>query len=156
MNDIEIRTRTGLHNLPFEKKFKILRHTSNQAGRTRDSSEQRIHSANKAWWRDAMIYRSKDVPSRVKCRNMVDQVHSVFCSGSENWPWSDAILDRSKGLEAKAMRRLFRFKRKEDEMLTGYCTRKATAARAIWKTMKLPFLSEMSAEKRVESHGMYL
>ena len=43
------------------------------------------------------------------------------------------------------MRRLFRFMRKEDETVTGYCTRTARAARTISNKMKLPFLSEMIA-----------
>ena len=37
------------------------------------------------------------------------------------------------------MRRLFEFKRKEDEMLKGCCMRTARAARIIWKKMKLSF-----------------
>ena len=49
------------------------------------------------------------------------QVCSVFCLGSENWSWSQAILDRIEGCDTKAMRRLFRFKKKVDEDFTGYC-----------------------------------
>ena len=52
-------------------------------------------------------------------------------------------MDRIKGREA--MRRLFRFMRKEDETVTGYCTRTARAARTMWNKMKLPFLFEMIA-----------
>ena len=61
MNDIDIRTTTGLHKLPFEK-FKIPGCTFKQAGRTQDSQELRMQTANKAWWRDVKIDRSKDVP----------------------------------------------------------------------------------------------
>ena len=134
-----MRTRTGLHQLPFEEKFKILGHIFNQAGRTQDSLEERMQSANKAWWRDVKIYRSKDVPWRVKCMVMLEHVYSVFCFGSESWSWSRAILDRMKGWETKAMRPFFRLKRKEDETLAGYCTRTVRAANTIWKKMKLPF-----------------
>ena len=38
---VTIRTRTGMHTLPFEKKFKILGYNFNQA--------RRLQSANKAW-----------------------------------------------------------------------------------------------------------
>ena len=64
-----------------------------------DSLDERMYSANKACWRDAKIYRSIDVPWRVKCRRMAEQVDSANCFGSESW-------------ETKTMRRLFRFKRK--------------------------------------------
>ena len=53
------------------------------------------------------IYRSKNVLSRVKCRRMVEHVCSVFCFGRENWFWNQAILDRIKGWETKATKRLF-------------------------------------------------
>ena len=43
------------------------------------------------------IYRSKDVPWRVKCKRMVEQVYGVFCFESANWSWRQAILDRIKG-----------------------------------------------------------
>ena len=46
-----------------------------------------------------------------------EQVKSVLCFGSESWSWIKAILD--KGCETEAMRRVFRFERKEDETLTG-------------------------------------
>ena len=46
-----------------------------------------------------------------------EQVNSVLCFGSESWSWIKAILD--KGCETEAMRRVFRFNRKDDETLTG-------------------------------------
>ena len=63
-----------------------------------------MQSASKTWWMDLKVYRSKDVPWRVKCRRMVSQVHSVFCFGSENGCWS----------ETKALSRLFKMKNMED------------------------------------------
>ena len=81
------------------------------------------------------------MPWRVKCRRMVKHLHCVSCFGSENWSWSQA-----RGCETKAMRRLFRSKKKEDENFTGYCQRTARAVRTIWTKMKLPFLSEVIAE----------
>ena len=68
---------------------------------------------------------------------MVVHVCSVFCLGSENWSWSQAILDRIEGWETKAMRRLFRFKKKVDEDFTGHC--QGTASRTISTEMTLPY-----------------
>ena len=56
---------------------------------------------------------------------------------------SQAILDRIEGWETRAMSRLFRFKRMEDETLAGYCTR---AARTIWTKTNTSFLSETTPE----------
>ena len=58
--------------------------------------EERMQSANKACWKDVKIYRSKDVPWRVKCRRMVEIVYSVFCFGIDNRSWSQKTLDRIK------------------------------------------------------------
>ena len=59
--------------------------------------KKKMQSANEAWWRDVKIDRSRDVPWRVKCRRMLDQVCSVLCFASENWCWSQTVLDRIKG-----------------------------------------------------------
>ena len=75
--------------------------------------------AKKAWWRYVKIYRSKDVPWRVKSRRMVEHVQSVFCLG-EILSRSQAVLDRIEGWETEAMRRLFRFKKEEDETKADY------------------------------------
>ena len=115
----------------------------NQPRRTQHRLEERLQSVDRAWWRDVKILRSKGVPWRVECRRIVEQVYSVFCFGSENWSWRGAILDRMKGREAT--RRLFRFMRKDDETVTGFCSRTARAARTISNKMKLPFLFEMIA-----------
>ena len=48
--------------------FKILGFFMNSQGKTKDFLEERMHIANKAWWRDVKIHRSKDVSWKVKCR----------------------------------------------------------------------------------------
>ena len=57
---MSISTVTGEHRLPFEKiqdsEMYLL-----PAGEMQDSLEERMQRANKAWWRDAKNYRSKDV-----------------------------------------------------------------------------------------------
>ena len=52
-------------------------------GETQDCLEDRMQHANKAWWRD------------VKCRRMVEHLHSAFCLGSEHWSWSHARLGQT-------------------------------------------------------------
>ena len=75
----------------------------------------------KAWYKDVKIYRSKDVPWRVKCKRMVDKVFSVFCVGSENGCWSQMVLDRIKGWETNVLGSLLKTKRMEDDcFLLGF------------------------------------
>ena len=75
-----------------------------QDGR-KDCLEERIQHANMAWWRDVKIHRSKDVPSRVKCRRMVEHVYSVFCFGSEKvGPGVKPSWTESKDGKQKTMR----------------------------------------------------
>ena len=81
----------------------------NRQGKAHEGIEQRELTANKAWWKDVKIYRSNDVPWRVKCRRMVEHVFCVFCFGSENLSWTQKTFDRIKEWETKAMNRLFRF-----------------------------------------------
>ena len=76
--DLSMGTKTRSRRFPVEEKFKILGFTMNRQGKTHECLEERMQSANKAWWRDGKIYRSKDVPWRVKCGEMVEHVYSVF------------------------------------------------------------------------------
>ena len=83
MEDIESSTRTGQHRVPFKIYRKILVYTLNQARKTQDGLEN-MQNANKAWWRDVKIYRSKDVPWKRKMqkigsttvRNKKEQIRS--------------------------------------------------------------------------------
>ena len=60
-----------------------------------------MQSANKALWRDAKISRCKKMPWKIKCQRVFVRVYSVFCSGCENWSWSQARMDRIRGWETK-------------------------------------------------------
>ena len=131
--DMIIRTAARENRLPFLTKFKILGHCFHCEGKMQDCVEERMQCANKARWRNVKIYRSKDVPWRVKCRRMVEQVCSVFCFGSENGCWSQAVVDRIKGRETKVVRTLLRMRKMEDETMQGYCVRTARTARPVWK-----------------------
>ena len=51
-------------------KFKILK--------SFDAVEERMHSADKAFWKDLQKYKSKDVPWKIKCQRLVDHIYAVF------------------------------------------------------------------------------
>ena len=114
--------------------------TMNRQGKTYEGLEERMQSSNKAWWKDAKNYRCKDVPWRVKCRMMVEQVHSVFFLGCENWSWTQRAFDGIKGWETKAMSRLFRLKKDKNETWSDYYTRTCRIASKIWVEMELLFV----------------
>ena len=52
-----------------------------------------MQSSNKAFQKDVLIYKGKDVPWKVKCRRLVDHLCAVFAFGSENWSWTVLTLD---------------------------------------------------------------
>ena len=110
--DVSIYTTTGCHKFPLEEKFRILGNVMNRKGKSDDAIEERMQSANKAFWKDILISKSKDVPWKMQCRRLVDHVYAVFAFGSENWPWTVLTVDKTKGWEIKGMLRLFRFKRR--------------------------------------------
>ena len=118
-------------------------------GRCRTPWSEIIQNADKAWWRDVKIYGSKDVPWRVTCRRVVDQVHSVFCFESENWCWSQAVTERIRGLGNTIFEKTLR----EDETVQVFCTRTARTERSIWKKRKLPFLKEIITESTWRALG---
>ena len=136
---MNVIAKSGLYRFPFEETFKIL-------------IEERMQSANKAFWKDIKIYRNKDVPWRVICRRLVDHVYPVFCFGSENWSWTVETMNKIKRWEAKIMMRLFRFK-KNDETWVAWNTRCCRTARKTWVHQGLPFLNGLIAENLWRAMG---
>ena len=152
-SEVPIPTTQMMYKFPCEEKFKILGCGMNRQGTTLDAIEERMQSANKANWRDILVYRSKDVPWRIKCRRLVDHVYSVFSFGSEIWSLTIQTMDSTKRWETKIMMRLFRFRRGKDETWVEYHTRCCKAARTIWIQMGLLFLYEMMAESMWRAMG---
>ena len=128
------------------EEFKILRCLMNRQGKTCDAVEERIQSANKAFWKDIKIFRSKDTPWRIKCRRLVDHVYLVFSFGSETVSWTQQTLQKIIGWETKIMTKLSCLKRQKKETWVDYQTRTSIMARKSWVKMKLPFLHENIAE----------
>ena len=61
-----------------EENCKFLGCILSRQGKAHEGIEERMQSANRACWRDVKIYRSKDVPWRVKGRRMVEHVLQRF------------------------------------------------------------------------------
>ena len=95
-SEVLVATTGLMYKFPYEEKIEILRCAMNRQGTTLDAIEERMQSANKANWRDILVYRSKDVPWRIKCRRLVDHVYSVFSFGSEIWSLTIQTKDRIK------------------------------------------------------------
>ena len=57
--DIFWGTTAGCHKFPFEEKFKVLGCAMNRQGKWHDAIEERMQSANKAFWMDILIFLKK-------------------------------------------------------------------------------------------------
>ena len=141
-----MHTTSGCCKFPFEEKFKIFGCAMNRQTSSHDAIEERVHSANKGFWKDILINKSKDVPWKVKCQRLVDHVYAVFAFGSENWSWTTQTLERIKGWETKTMVRLFRDKRHKEETWVADHKRICNMSRKIWTQMGLSFFHERIAE----------
>ena len=93
--DMILGTSKGCHKFSFEDESRILGCVMNRQGKTCDAVEERMQSADKAFWKDIMIYRSEDVPWRIKCQRLVGNVHAVFSFGSETWSWTQQTLEKN-------------------------------------------------------------
>ena len=153
MVDMNLGTTSGCYKFSFEEEFKILGYAMNRQGKSHDDIEERLHSASKTFWKAILIYKSEDVPWKVKCQRLDDHVCAVFTYGSENWSWTTNTLDRIKGWENKTMLRPFRIKRHKEGTLVDYYTRTCNMARKIWMRMGLPFLCERIAESTWRAMG---
>ena len=59
--DMILGTSKGCYKFPFEEDFKILGCMMNRQGKTCGAVEERMQSANRAFWKDTKFPRSKDV-----------------------------------------------------------------------------------------------
>ena len=100
-NDMIVGTSTGCCKFPFEDTFKILGCAMNRQGKTCDAVEERMQSANKAFWKDSLTFKSKDVPWKVKCQRLVGHVCAIFAFGSENWSWTQRTVEKSKDVKLR-------------------------------------------------------
>ena len=73
----------------------------NPGGSFKEGLEERVQKAHKAWWKDAQIYRSKNVLGSVKCSRVVEHVCSVFIFGCARWSWSQWTMHDKKGMGDK-------------------------------------------------------
>ena len=82
----------------------------NRLGKAHEGIEEGMQSANKAWWRDVMIYRSQDVPWSEGEKGGGTRLQRLFASEAKIGPGPRKLSTESKGWETMAMKRLFRFK----------------------------------------------
>ena len=132
-------TSTACYKFPFEDEIKIL-FFLNRQGKTCDAVEEKMQPANKAFWKDIKIHKSKDVSWRRKCQRLVDHVFAVFSFGSETWSWTRQTVEKIERWETKIMTKSFLLERQKEGTWVEYETRTSTMARKIWVQMKLPFL----------------
>ena len=111
--DMVLGTSTGCYKFPCEDELRILGCVMNRQGKTCDAVQERMQSADKAFWKDIMIFKSKDVPWRIKCKRLVDHVNAVLSSGSETWSWTQQTLGKNKGWDTTKSTKLFRLKRQK-------------------------------------------
>ena len=60
--DVILGTSTGCYKCPFEDTFKILGRAMNRQRKTCGAGDERLTSANKTFWKDILLNKSKDVP----------------------------------------------------------------------------------------------
>ena len=89
-------TSKGCYKFPSEDEFKVFGCVLNRQGKTCCAVEERMQSANDAFWKDIMIWKSKDVPWKVTCQRLVDHVYAVFTFGSEDWSSTQQTMEKSE------------------------------------------------------------
>ena len=145
-SDMILGNGKGCYKFPFEDEFKVLGCAMNRQGKTCDAAEERVQPANKAFWKDIMIYKSKDVPLKVKMSASSGPCVCCLFLWNRKLIVDTADIGKIEGWETKTMTRLFRLKRRKDETWVEYHTRTCNMATKIWVQMGLPFLYEKIAE----------
>ena len=78
-------TTSGCYKFPCEEHVQDLglRHESAREHRT-TQLKKGCNPLPKLFWKDILMYKSKDVPLKVRCQRLVDHVHAVFTYGRAN------------------------------------------------------------------------
>ena len=77
-----------------------------------------------------------------KCKRVHSHVYSTVLNGSNNWPWSGAMINKVRTWEAQILRLTFRPRMRPDETWVTYKLRTSRFMRISWKKMGLPLLTE--------------
>ena len=150
---MNLGTPTGCYKFSFEDKFKILGCALNRHGKTYDAVEERMQSANKAFWKG--IFANKMFHGRLSVKGWWTTSTQSLRLGVKTGRGPIQTMEKIKGWETKTMMRLFRFKRKKDETWVKFHARTCIMARNICIQMGLPFLHEKFAESMWRAmHGM--
>ena len=147
-SDINLGTSSGCYTFPFEDKFKKSGCAMNRQGKTHDAIEERMQSANKAFWKYILRIKSKDAPWKVKCRRLVHHVYMQSLRSevkTGHGPHRQGKRSK-KGWETLTMVRLFRFNRMKDETWVDFHTKTCNMAGKIWIHIDFPFLYEKFAQ----------
>ena len=111
-SDMNLGTTSGCCKFPFEDKFKILGCAMNRDGKTYDAVEERMQSANKAFWKDILVKKTKIYHGRLNVKGWwTTSTQSLrFEMKSCREPYRRW---KKEGHETKTNTRLFRFKRQK-------------------------------------------
>ena len=139
-SDMNLGTTSGFHTFSFEDTFKMLSCALCRQGKTNDAVEERMQSANKTFWKDILIYKSKDIPWKIKCQRLVDHVCAVFAFGVKYWSWTIHNDGQNQRIGNQDSDTFVQFQRHKEETWVDYHARTFEVARKIWIQMGLPFL----------------
>ena len=154
-SDMILSTSRACYKFLFQDEFRILGCALNRQGKTCDDVEERMQSADKAFWKYIKICKSKDVPWRIKMSTCGGQRVCRFLLWKRKLVVDTADIGKIKGWETKTITRLFRLQKQKDETWVEYHTRTCIVARKIWVQMDLPFLFEKIAEVMWRAMGGY-
>ena len=73
-SDINLGTSSGCYKFPLKTSLRN-RCAMNRQGKPHDAIEERMQSANKAFWKYILRIKSKDAPWKVKCQRLVHHVY---------------------------------------------------------------------------------
>ena len=116
----------------------------NRQGKTCDAVEERMQSASKAFGKDIMTYKSKDVPWRINVNAWWTTCTPSSPLEVKHGHGHSRHRKKTKGWETKNNDEIIPTEMTDEKWLE-YHTRTCGKVRKIWRQMNLPFLYEKMA-----------
>ena len=95
-SDMNLGTTSGCYTFPFEHTFKILGCALNRQGKTYDAVEERMQSANRAFWKNILINKSIDVPWKIVSKTGGPRLCSLCL-----WEWKLVVDHTNDGKDQR-------------------------------------------------------
>ena len=129
------------------KELTILGTKIDDCDSTETALKYRMEKAEKAFWSNRKIVRTRGIPLKLRMREYARRVVPVFLHGCGGWSWSVKVFHHVHGFEGRLLGRVLGCKKKKEEEWEQFWRRRILFVRECYANIGERPLTEKVLEK---------